>query len=72
MEIYISSIKVMVKTDISVQIYQISFLKVTAVRYDEKPDKDGQRCDIYDIVIRKNVLCLTVRLNQPPDGTVFM
>ena len=30
------------ETDVSVQIY--SFLEVTAVRYDEKPDKDGQRC----------------------------
>ena len=35
-------------TDVSVQIY--SFLEVTAVRYDEKPDKNGQRCDIRDIV----------------------
>ena len=45
------------ETDVSVQIY--SFLEVTAVRYDEKPDKDG-RCDIRDIEIR-NVLCLTTR-----------
>ena len=44
------------ETDVSVQIY--SFLEVTAVRYDEKPDKDGQRCDIRDIVTRRNVLNL--------------
>ena len=46
----------MEETDVSVQIY--SFLEVTAVRYDEKPDKDGQRCDIRDIVTRRNVLNL--------------
>ena len=39
--------------DVSVQLY--SFLEVTAVRYDEKFDKDGQSCDIRDIVIRRNV-----------------
>ena len=32
----------MEETDVSVQIY--SFLEVTAVRYDERPDIDGQRC----------------------------
>ena len=42
----------MKETDVSVQIY--SFLEVTAVRYDEKPDKNGQRCDIRDISIRRN------------------
>ena len=47
-----------------------SFLDVTAVRYDEKPDKEGQRCSIRDIVTRRNVLCLTVRLNQPAGGTI--
>ena len=35
-----------------------SFLKVTAVRYDEKPDKDGQICDICGTVTRRNVLKL--------------
>ena len=46
----------MEETDVSVQLY--SFLEVTAVRNDEKPDKDGRRCDIRDIVTRSNVLCL--------------
>ena len=64
----LSSIKLMEETDVSVQIY--SFLEVTAVRYDEKPEKDGQRCDIRDIVTRRNVLCLTVRLNQSAGGTI--
>ena len=32
----------MEETDVSVQIY--SFVEVTAVRYDERPDIDGQRC----------------------------
>ena len=58
----------MEETDVSVQIY--SFLEVTAVRYNEKPDKGGQRCDIRDIVTRRNVLCSTVRLNQPAGGTI--
>ena len=44
------------KTDVSVQIY--NFLEVTAVPYDEKSDKDEQRCDIRDIVTRRNVLRL--------------
>ena len=57
----------MEETDVSVQIY--SFLEVTAVCYDEKPVKDGQRCDFRDIVIRRNELCLRVRLNQPARGT---
>ena len=48
-----------------------SFLDVTAVRYDEKPDKEGQRCSIRDIVTRRNVLFLTVRLNQAARGTVY-
>ena len=61
------SIKLMEETDISVQTY--SFLEVTALRYDEKPEKGGQRCDIHDIVTRRNVLCLTVRLNQSAGGT---
>ena len=55
-----SSIKLMEETDVSVYKHQYSFLEATAVRYDEK---DGQRCDIRDIVTRRNVLCLTVRLN---------
>ena len=54
----LSSIKLMEETDVSVQTY--SFLEVTVVRYDEKPEKDGQRCDICDVVTRRNVLCLTV------------
>ena len=41
----LSSIKLMEETDVAVQIY--SFLKVTAVRYNEKPDKDGQTCHGY-------------------------
>ena len=49
---YLISIKVMEETDVSVQLY--SFLEVTAVRKDEKPDKDGQRWDIRDIVTRRN------------------
>ena len=53
---YISSIKLMEETDVSVQLY--SFLEVMAVRYDEKPDNDEQRCDIRDIMTRRNVLCL--------------
>ena len=48
------TIKLMEETDLSVQIH--SFHEVTAVRYDEKPDKDGQRRDICDIVTRRNVL----------------
>ena len=52
----LSSIKLMEENDVSVQIY--SFLEVTAVPYDEKPDKDEQRCDIRDIVTRRNVLRL--------------
>ena len=51
----LSSIKLMEETDFSVQTY--SFLEVTAVRYDEKCEKDRQRCDIRDIVARRNVLC---------------
>ena len=58
----------MEETDVSVQIY--SSLEVTAVCYDEKPEKDDQRCDIHDIVTRRNVLCLTVRLNQLAGGTI--
>ena len=58
-----SLIKLMEETDVSVQIY--CFLEVVAVGYDEKPDKDGPRCDIRDTLIRRNELCLTVRLNQP-------
>ena len=63
----LSSIKLMEENDVSVQTY--SFLEVTAVRYDENPEKDGQRCDIRDIVTRRSVLCLTVRLNQLAGGT---
>ena len=48
----------MEETNVSVQTN--SFLEVTAVRYDEKPEKDGQRCDIRDVVTRRKVLCLTV------------
>lgn len=58
----------MEETEVSVEIY--SFLEVTAVRYDEKPDKNGQKCDIRDIVTRRNVLFLTVRLNKPFSGTI--
>ena len=36
----------MEETDVSVQIY--SFLEVRAVHYDEKLNKDRQRCDIHD------------------------
>ena len=43
----LSSIKLMEETDVSAQTY--SFLEVTAVRYDEKLDKHGQRCDFRDI-----------------------
>ena len=64
----LSSIKLMEETDFSIQTY--SFLEVRAVRYDEKPEKDGQRCDIRDIVTRRNVLCLKVRLNQLAGGTI--
>ena len=42
-----------------------SFFEETAVRYDEKPDKDRQICDMRDIVTRTNEMCLTVPLNQP-------
>ena len=59
----LSSIKLMEETDVSVQTY------MTAVRYDENPEKDGQRSDIRDIVTRRNVLCLAVRLNQLAGGT---
>ena len=61
----LSSMKFMEETDVSVQIYR--FLEVTVVRYDEKPQKDEQRCDI---VTRRNMLCLTVRLNQSAGGTI--
>ena len=64
---YLSSIKVMEETDVSVQVY--SFLELTAVCYDEKANKDGHRCDFCDTVIRK-VLCLTVQLNQPASNTI--
>ena len=47
-----------------------SFFEETAVRYDEKPDKDRQRCDMRDIVIRTNEMCLTVPLNQPAGDTI--
>ena len=58
----------MEETDAYVQIYR--FLEVTADWYDEKPVKDRQRCDFRDIVIRRNELCLTVRLNQPAGSTI--
>ena len=60
----------MEETDVSVQLY--SFLEVTAVRKDEKPDKDGQRCDIRDIMTteKERTVSLTVRLNQPACGTI--
>ena len=58
----------MEKTDVSVQTY--SFLEVTVVGYDEKPEKDGQRCDIHDIGTRRKTLCLAVRLNQSVGGTI--
>ena len=48
--------KLMEETNVSVQIY--SFLEVTVVHYDEKPNKDRQRCGIHDI--KKEHLCLTV------------
>ena len=64
---YLSSIKVMEETDVSVQVY--SFLELTAVCYDEKANKDGHRCDFCDTVIRK-VLCLTVQVNQPASNTI--
>ena len=69
MEIHISSIKLMVETDASAQIY--SLFEVTAVRYDEKPVKHGQRCDFRVIVLRRNKLCLSVPLNQPAGGTIY-
>ena len=56
--------KLMDKTNVSVQVY--SFLEVMAVHYDEKPNKDRQRCDILDI--KKEHLRLTVQLNQPASG----
>ena len=58
----------MEETDAYVQIYR--FLEVTADWYDEKPVKERQRCDFRDIVIRRNELCLTVRLNQPAGSTI--
>ena len=64
----LSSIKLMEETDVSAEMY--SFLEVMAVRCDEKPEKDGQRCDIRDIVTRRNLLCLTVRMNQSVRGTI--
>ena len=47
-----------------------SFLEVMAVSNDEQPEKDGQRGGIRDIVTRRNVLCLTVPLNQSSDSTI--
>ena len=38
----------MEETHVSAQIY--SFLEVTAVHYDKKPVKDGQRCDFHDTI----------------------
>ena len=64
----LSLIKLMEETDVSVQTY--SFLEVMVVRYDKKPEKDGQRCDTRDIVTKRNVLCLTVHLNQSAGGTI--
>ena len=58
----------MEETNVSVQIYR--FLKVTAVCYEEKPIKDGQRYDFFDIVIRNEPVCLTVGLNQPAGGMI--
>ena len=58
----------MEESDVYVQIY--SFLEVTVIRYYEKPNKDGQRCDIRDIVMRRSVLYVTVRLNQPASRTI--
>ena len=58
--------KLMDKTNISVQVY--SFLEVPTVHYDEKPNKERQRCGIHDI--KKEHLCLTVQLNQPASGTM--
>ena len=58
----------MEETDVPVQIY--SFVEVTAVRYDENPVKDGQSCEIRDIVIRRNVLYSTVQVNQPTIGPI--
>ena len=52
----LSSINLMEEANVSVQI--CSFLEVTAVHYDEKPDKDGQRFDIRDIMTRMNVVKL--------------
>ena len=54
------------KTNVSVQVY--SFLEVMAVHYDEKPNKDRQRCGIHDI--KKEHLCLTVQLNQQASSTM--
>ena len=68
MEIHISSMKLMVEADASAQIYGL--FEVTAVRYDKKPVKDGQRCDFRDIVLRRNKLGLSVPLNQPAGGTI--
>ena len=64
----VASVKFLEETDVPVH----SFLEVTAVRYKEKPVKDDDiRDDIRDIMmIRRNVLCLTVRLNQPAGGRI--
>ena len=47
-----------------------SFFEETAGSYDEKPDKDRQKCGMRDIVTRTNELCLTVPLNQPAGSTI--
>ena len=73
---YISTMKLMEETDVSVQIYTCtcSFLEVTAVHYGEKLNKDRQICGIHDI--KKKHLCLTVQLNQsasgPMDCTIYV
>ena len=56
----------MEETNVSIQIY--SFLEVTAVHYDKKPNKDRQRCGIHDI--KKEHLFLTVQLNQQASSTM--
>ena len=40
-----------------------------AVRYDEKPDKDGQKCDICGTVTRRNVLKLKAQLSTVLDSS---
>ena len=42
--------------DIHIKVDEIDEAEVMAVHYDEKPNKDRQRCGIHDI--KKEHLCL--------------